>query len=60
MTADGNAASLQETKAKIAELTRRVQTLSRDLRGAKDQVSAAGPGCFTTALQTHLLVTHHV
>ncbi|NWX10948.1 K2CO protein, partial [Caloenas nicobarica] len=37
VTAGRNAASLQETKAKIAELTRRVQALSRDLRGAKDQ-----------------------
>ncbi|NXW83108.1 K2C8 protein, partial [Alopecoenas beccarii] len=37
VTAGRNTASLQETTTKIAELTRRVQALSRDLRGAKDQ-----------------------
>ncbi|XP_065715050.1 keratin, type II cytoskeletal 7-like [Patagioenas fasciata] len=37
VTAGRNAASLQETKAKIAELTRSIQTLSRGLRGARDQ-----------------------
>lgn len=50
MTAGRNAASLQETKTKIAELTRSIQTLSRGLRGAKDQVSAAGAGRFPTTL----------
>ncbi|PKK18645.1 keratin, type II cytoskeletal cochleal-like [Columba livia] len=37
VTAGRNAASLQETKTKIAELTRSIQTLSRGLCGAKDQ-----------------------
>lgn len=49
MSAGRNANSLRETKTKIAELTRIVQRLNREVRIAKDQVSTARPGSFSSA-----------